>query len=135
MKGKTCENCGWFNPEGMGLGTCTNQKCAKDIVTWYGYCKLFSGKDESSKVKPRRLCDFCERGKPLEDDCGEYEFYLHKCIPLPASNLTTGEIAKTAAPPFYSMFLYHTEREENDGEIADFPIKFCPCCGRKLVGK
>lgn len=88
-----------------------------------------------SPVKPRRLCDFCERGKPLEDDYGEHKLQLHRLIPLPAINLTTGEQEATARPPFYSMFLYDTEDEENGGEITDFPIKFCPVCGRKLVAK
>ena len=129
-----CKDCEKF--VGLTLdGDCTVGKCAKDHEITLGFSVRKCFKPSPIKVKPRRLCDFCERGKPLEDDCGEYELYLRKCTPLPAINLTTGEEAKTAAPPFYSMFLYYAEREENDGEVADFPIKFCPMCGRKLVAK
>lgn len=130
MKGKTCENCRWFKPEGIGLGTCQNPKCEKDIVPWYGGCKLFSGKHKSSKVKPRRLCDFCERGKRMESEEGEHDLKLVKLTPLPAINLTSGETADKAEPPYYAMFLYDMDRE---GEAATFPVKYCPMCGRKLV--
>ena len=131
MKGKDCENCKWFEPEGMGLGTCTNQKCAKDIVPWYGYCKLFSEKGESSKVKPRRLCDFCERGKRMEGE-GGYRLMLVQLTPIPAINLTTGEKEEKARQPFYAMFLSDPDRTF---EAEMFQVKFCPICGRKLVGE
>lgn len=130
MKEKDCENCGWFNPEGMGLGTCQNQKCEKTIVPWYGYCKLFSEKCKSGKVKPRRLCDFCERGKRMESEEGEHDLRLVKLTPIPAINLTSGETEEKAKPPFYAMFLYDMDRED---EAATFQVKFCPFCGRKLV--
>lgn len=132
MKAEDCENCGWFSPEGMGIGKCTNPKCAKDIVPWYGCCKLFSEKGKSGKVKPRRICDFCERGKRMESEEGEHDLRLVKLTPLPAINLTNGETETKPGKPFYAMFL--NDAEDGD-EAAAFQVKFCPFCGRKLVGE
>ena len=130
MKGNVCDNCGWFKPEGMGLGTCQNPKCEKDIVPLYGGCKLFSEKGKSGKVKPRRLCDFCERGKRMNSEEGEHDLRLVKLTPLPAINLTSGEIETKPEKPFYAMFLHDPEYGD---EAATFQVKFCPICGRKLV--
>lgn len=130
MKEKDCENCGWFTPDGTGIGTCKNPKCEKTIVPWYGGCKLFYEKGNSSKVKPRRLCDFCERGKRMNSEEGEHDLRLVKLTPLPAINLTTGEREEKAKPAYYAMFLHDPEYGD---EAATFPVKFCPACGRKLV--
>lgn len=131
MKEKDCENCGWFNPEGMGMGTCKNPKSEKTIVPWYGYCTLFNEKGKTGKVKPRRLCDFCERGKHMEGEEG-YRLRLVQLTPLPAINLTTGEKEEKARRPFYAMFLSDPDRT---GEAEMFQVIFCPRCGRKLVGE
>lgn len=130
MKEKDCENCGWFNPEGMGMGTCKNPKSEKTIVPWYGYCTLFNEKGKSGKVKPRRICDFCERGKRMNSEEGEHDLRLVKLTPLPAINLTSGEIESKPGKPFYAMFLHDPEYGD---EAATFPVKYCPICGRKLV--
>lgn len=131
MKGNVCDNCGWFKPDGMGLGACQNPKCEKDIVPWYGGCKLFSGKDKSSKVKPRRLCDFCERGKRMESAEGKHEMNLLTITPVTPIDLTNQNMEKIKfGKPYCAMSLYTTDRT---GEAATFPVKFCPICGRKLV--
>lgn len=131
MKGNVCDNCGWFKPEGMGLGTCQNPKCEKDIVLLYGGCKLFSEKGKSGKVKPRRLCDFCERGKRMESEEGEHDLRLVKLTPVTPIDLTNPNTEEIKLEkPFYAMFLHDPEYGD---EAATFQIKFCPFCGRKLV--
>lgn len=84
----------------------------------------------TNKVKPRRLCDFCERHKLIDDEYGRYKIGCVKLIPLPAINLTTGEKSDPKRNVEYSMFVY--ESDDDTGEVGSFPIKFCPYCGRKL---
>lgn len=86
----------------------------------------------ANKVKPRRLCDFCERRRPIDDDYGRYSLECVKLIPLPSINLTTGEKTEPKNKAEYAMFIYEYE---DDGEVGSFPIKFCPLCGRKLTGE
>ena len=94
----------------------------------HGPCEAF--KPRTNKVKPRRLCDFCERRRPIYDDYGRYSLECVKLIPLPSINLTTGEQTEPKNKAEYAMFMYE---DENDGEVGSFPIKFCPLCGRKLA--
>ena len=82
----------------------------------------------ANKVKPRRLCDFCERRRPIDDYYGRYSLEFKRLIPFPSINLTTGEQKEIK----YALFLYE---DEDDGEAGSFPIKFCPLCGRKLTGE
>lgn len=76
------------------------------------------------------MCDYCGKTrKKIEDEYDRYEMQVTRLIPLPAINLTTGEIAKTADPPFYVLFVGADLDEKED---ASFPIYFCPMCGRRL---
>jgi hypothetical protein len=114
----------------MGMyGICDEEPHYKKRVHKLDLCTAF--KHRTSKVKPRRLCDFCERGKRMNSEEGEHDLRLVKLTPLPAINLTSGETEEKAEPPFYAMFLYEPGET---GEAATFPVKFCPMCGRKLVG-
>lgn len=91
-------------------------------------CKVLAPR--ANKVKPRRLCDFCERHKLIDDEYGRYKIGCVKLIPLPAINLTTGEKSDPKRNVEYSMFVY--ESDDDNGYVGSFPIKFCPYCGRKL---
>ena len=130
MKEK-CETCLYYNPLDKETGVCSNRNSVIGIAYNYQFCHLHKGNGRST-VKPRRICDFCERGKRMNSDEGEHDLRLVKLTPLPAINLTSGETAEKAEPPYYAMFLYDMDRE---GEAATFPVKFCPICGRKLVGE
>lgn len=81
---------------------------------------------------PRRLCDFCERRRPIDDDYGRYSLEFTRLIPLESINLSTGERTKPERKVEYALFLYE---DEDDGEVGSFQIKFCPLCGRKLAGE
>ena len=69
------------------------------------------------------------RGKVIDDEYAEYEAKIVKITPLPAIDLSTGEVDTTADPPYYSFFVSYDFDEE---EIGSFPIKYCPMCGRDL---
>ena len=90
-------------------------------------CKVWAPR--TNKVKPRRLCDFCERRRPIDDDYGRYTMEFTKLIPLESINLTTGERTEPKRNVEYALFLYE---DKDDGEVGSFPIKYCPLCGRKL---
>lgn len=76
-------------------------------------------------------CEFCQEGRFLEDEFGNYALAHIELIPLPAINLTTGERDKTAEPPYHIMQLRYLDFEF-DSEMSRFPIKYCPMCGRDL---
>lgn len=114
-KYSVCGNCKYFNV------------CIVDINR--DICEHFESKKRSS-VRPRRLCDFCELHKLIDDEYGRYKNGCMKLIPLPAINLTTGEKSDPKRNVEYSMFVY--ESDDDNGEVGSFPIKFCPYCGRKL---
>lgn len=76
-------------------------------------------------------CDFCDLLMPVRDEYDRYSMYCTKLIPFPELNLTTGEEAKEADPPYYALFLYE---DSFAGERGSFPIKYCPFCGKKLEG-
>ena len=85
--------------------------------------------EHRTKVKPRRLCDFCERHRPIEDDYGRFTMEFTKLIPCESINLTTGERTEPKRKVEYALFLYE---DKDDGEVGSFPIRYCPLCGRKL---
>ena len=110
-----CRNC-------MGRHICLQAQ----VNGLNGTCEAW--KPRTNKVKPRRLCDFCERRRPIDDYYGRYSLEFKRLIPFPSINLTTGEQREIK----YALFLYE---DEDDGEVGSFPIKFCPLCGRKLDGE
>lgn len=128
MTEKNCKNCKHFE-EGLrdGCGF-----CHKNRTMVYETSHCIRHERKAYKVKPRCLCYFCERGKRVESEEGEHDLRLVKITPLPAINLTSGETAEKADPPYYAMFLHDPEYGD---EAATFPVKFCPICGRKLVGE
>ena len=77
------------------------------------------------------MCEFCSGRGKIEDEYCEWELDCVKLTPLPAINLTTGETASDADPPFYAMFLRYLD-DEDRSEHGSFPINFCPVCGRQL---
>lgn len=128
---RTCENCKQFTmPEGFAVGVCISYK-AEPLYVSPGYCcKLFEPRN--NKVKPRRLCDFCERHRPIDDEYGSYTMEFTKLTPLESINLTTGERTEPKRKVEYALFLYE---DKDDGEVGSFPIRYCPLCGRKLDGE
>lgn len=76
-------------------------------------------------------CSFCQKGEFLEDEFEQYSLVHLELIPMPALNLTTGEYDKTSEPPYHAMSLRFLDFEF-DSEMARFPIKYCPMCGRRL---
>lgn len=130
MRAKTCERCKHYTHLTGMYGICDVKPHYKKRVHKLDICAAF--KSRTSEVKPRRLCDFCERGKRMQSEEGEHDMELVKITPLPAINLTSGEIEAKTGKPFYAMFLHDPEYGD---EAATFPVKFCPICGRKLVGE
>lgn len=108
-----CINCRWFS-------ICPTQVNGPICKGWV---------PRTNKVKPRRLCDFCERRRPIDDDYGRYTMEFTKLIPLESINLTTGERTEPKRNVEYALFLYE---DKNDGEVGCFQIKYCHLCGRKL---
>lgn len=108
-----CTNCRWFS-------ICPAQINGPICKTWA---------PRTNKVKPRRLCDFCERHRPIEDDYGRYLMEFTKLAACPSVNLTTGERTEPKNKYSYSLFVYE---DADDCEVGSFPIKYCPRCGRKL---
>lgn len=126
---RTCENCKQsIMPEGMRICFCSNLATDTQCVRPTDCCKLFEPR--KNKVKPRRVCDFCERRRPIEDDYGRYTMEFTKLIPLKSINLTTGERTAPKRKVEYALFLYE---DADDGEVGSFPIRYCPLCGRKLA--
>lgn len=134
MREKICGNCKYCKEYSGTFGKysrCENQGTAAFAVGINNTgCSKFERK--SIKVKPRRLCDFCERGKRMNSEEGEHDLRLVKLTPLPAINLTSGVTAEKAEPPYYAMFLHDPEYGD---EAATFQVNCCPMCGRKLVGE
>ena len=76
------------------------------------------------------MCDYCMRGKVIDDEYAEYEAKIVKITPLPAIDLSTGAIDTDADPPYFSLFISY---DWGEGEKGSFPIKYCPMCGRDLT--
>ena len=129
---RTCGGCNHFvRTEGMHICICANPATETLYVQpTTDRCKHFEPR--TTKIKPRRLCDFCERRRPIEDDYGRYSMELTSLIPLPSINLTTGEKTEPERKVEYALFLYE---DKDGGEVGSFPIKYCPLCGRKLYGE
>lgn len=125
---ESCENFRWKSLKDL-KGVCGRFGMKVDAYTVH--CNYHTGL--KTKVKPRRLCDFCERHKLIDDEYARYKIGCMKLIPLPAINLTTGEKSDPRRNVEYSMFVY--ESDDDNGEVGSFPIKFCPYCGRKLGGE
>lgn len=77
-------------------------------------------------------CAYCNGSSLIEDEYGAWLCRVTKITPLPEINLTTGEIADKADPPYWVLFLEEDTGEEFGFEQASFPIKYCPMCGRLL---
>ena len=127
---RTCERCKHYHPiRGEQYGLCSVLEVDEDwVYSNHDACRHFHAK----KVKPRRLCDFCERRRPIYDDYGRYTMECTRLIPLESINLTTGERTEPKRKIEYALFLYE---DKDDGDVGSFPIKFCPLCGRKLTGE
>lgn len=82
------------------------------------------------ELKP---CLFCHNMDRVSGEYARCDMQIVKLIPFPPINLTTGEIAKHADPPYYALFIFDAEDDEKDGgEVESFPIEYCPMCGRRL---
>lgn len=82
-------------------------------------------KEEVEKSR-RSGCAYCRDGKTFKTHIdGEAE--IVEMFPLPAINLTTGEMESTAKEPFFAV---RTQSHENGEDFV--PIEFCPKCGRDL---
>ncbi len=57
------------------------------------------------------------------------EFKLVDIQPLPALNLTTGELECNADPPFCELFIYWPDETH---EVEGLKLKYCPVCGERL---
>lgn len=142
--GNLCETCVWnWGEEGATKEGCAG--CAYFREPWT--CKnpehvctlppekrnVFSEKVKSVKVKTRRICDFCERGKRMNSEEGDHDLRLVKLTPVTPIDLTNpNEEEIKLGKPFYAMFLHDPEYGD---EAATFQVKYCPFCGRKLVGE
>ena len=74
------------------------------------------------------MCEYC--GKPYKEIVPEVA-ELVRIEPLPAINLTTGEKAESAEPPYYAIRVLWVE-DGYDTVQEYIPAKYCPMCGRKL---
>ena len=131
MNGR-CEKCRHFKKFYGMYGSCPiNEDFGGKFVHKLDTCAAFE--QRTFKVKPRRLCDFCERGKRMNSEEGEHDLRLVKLTPVSPINLTNpNEEEIKLGKPFYAMFLHDPEYGD---EAATFPVKYCPFCGRKLVGQ
>ena len=121
---RTCENCKQFiMPEGFAVGVCISYK-AEPLYVSPGYCcKLFEPRN--NKVKPRRLCDFCERSKFVLGGLGRYSMTMGHTVSIDAQKDTMNITSTTLTVT------------KKGAAIEDeyFHIKYCPLCGRKLTGE
>lgn len=110
---RTCENCKHFvRTEGSNRCVCSTFETDKLYVRPTDCCILFEPR--THKVKPRRLCDFCERHKLIVDEYGRYKIGCMKLIPLPSINLTTGEKSDLKRNVEYSMFVYESDADNGE---------------------
>lgn len=82
--------------------------------------QYFAGMSERQKH-----CQFC-KGDHVQTDDDIFDVQLSKVTPLPAINLTTGEKAESAEPPYHALIIGGDEGQDL------MPIRFCPICGREL---
>lgn len=136
MKEKVCGNCkyckGYSGTFGQ-YGRCEKPGNAACFPVGRNNTGCSEFERKSSKVKPRRLCDFCERRKRMESEEWEHDLRLVKLTPVTPIDLTNPNAEEIKLEkPFYAMFLRDPEYGD---EAATFQVKFCPFCGRKLVGE
>lgn len=81
------------------------------------------------------MCDFCKGRSFIEDEYGEWKLHSVKLTPLPPVILS-GDIPShsqpEAEPPYWALFLKYIDEGFEKGEMASFPIRFCPVCGQEL---
>ena len=126
-----CESCEKFCWESLKdlKGVCGRFGMKVDAYTVH--CNYHTGL--KTKVKPRRLCDFCERRISVLDDYGRYTMESVKTESCPTVNLTTGERTEPDENGEYVLLIFDENGHGIDPGM--FPIKFCPYCGRKLGGE
>lgn len=79
------------------------------------------------KREREKGCEYCTGDREAFPTHCDGEAEITQLVPLPAIDLTTGETAETADPPFFAI------RIQSDDMGEDFvPIRFCPKCGREL---
>lgn len=81
-------------------------------------------KPRTTKVKPRRICDFCERSKSVLGGLGRYSMTMGHIVSIGAKN--TMSITSTTLAVTKKGAAIEDEK---------FLIKYCPLCGRKLDGE
>lgn len=102
-----CRNCRWFHVCPVRVNGAT--------------CKAWI--PNTQKVRPRRLCDFCERSKFVLGGLGRYSMTMGHTVSIDAQKDTMNNTSTTLTVT------------KKGAAIEDeyFPIKFCPLCGRKLA--
>jgi hypothetical protein len=81
------------------------------------------------KSEREKGCEYCTGDFKTLPTLSDGEAYIAKVTPLPAINLTTGETAVEAGPPFFAIRIQDDMWEEL------VPTRFCPRCGRELKEK
>lgn len=86
-------------------------------------CEAFDPR--KNKVKPRRLCDFCERSKFILGGLGRYSMTMGRIVSIDVQKDTDNITSTTLTVT------------KKGAAIEDeyFQIKYCPLCGRKLDGE
>lgn len=128
-----CGTCSNYAPLILGNGRGKCVKYGKDVCETSVHCCQYTRITIKQKVKPRRLCDFCERRMPILDDYGRYTMESVKTESCPTVNLTTGERTEPDENGEYVLLIFDENGHGRDPGM--FPIKFCPYCGRKLGGE
>lgn len=125
-----CKDCKYFYITNIGM--CASLRSGKDHVS-EDDCVCHAFCPRTTKVRPRRLCDFCERRIPVLDDYGRYTMEIVKTESCPTVNLTTGERTEPDENGEYVLLIFDENGHGRD--LGMFPIKYCPLCGRKLGGE
>lgn len=135
---RRCSDCKHFVSlsGGQYIGICTCSSNSFSYLPLTDFPQLFDCPfyhPKTSKIKPRRLCDFCERRIPILDDYGRYTMEIVKTESCPSVNLTTGERTEPDENGEYVLLIYDENGHGRDPGMSQ--IKFCPYCGRKLGGE
>lgn len=79
------------------------------------------------QIQRKNGCEYCNSPYRRLTNDGDSE--LVQLTPLPAINLSTGEIDSNAEPPYWAIYM-----KAFDGECEEYiHVMYCPCCGRKLT--
>ena len=122
-----CGTCSNYAPLILGNGRGKCVKYWKDVCETSVHCCQYTRITIKQKVKPRRLCDFCERRIPVLDDYGRYTMESVKTESCPTVNLTTGERTEPDENGEYVLLIF-----DENGHGID-PGMFCStvkCDGR-----